>query len=89
MAAWKDEDGDWYETGLHIFFGAYPNLMNLFKELDIEDRWAGRGQACCMCVEGCLRSRRASMCARLAHCGQAVGKVALAAGSSGATAALQ
>jgi NADPH-dependent 2,4-dienoyl-CoA reductase/sulfur reductase-like enzyme len=21
VAAWKDEDGDWYETGLHIFFG--------------------------------------------------------------------
>lgn len=38
MAAWKDEDGDWYETGLHIFFGAYPNMMNLFKELGIEDR---------------------------------------------------
>ncbi|KAI7845015.1 hypothetical protein COHA_001381 [Chlorella ohadii] len=38
VAAWKDEDGDWYETGLHIFFGAYPNLMNLFKELDIEER---------------------------------------------------
>ncbi|CAG9460363.1 unnamed protein product [Pedinophyceae sp. YPF-701] len=38
VAAWKDEDGDWYETGLHIFFGAYPNMMNLFKELDIEDR---------------------------------------------------
>jgi hypothetical protein len=42
IAAGKDEDGDWYETGLHIFFGAYPNLMNLFKELDIEDRWAHR-----------------------------------------------
>lgn len=38
MAAWKDEDGDWYETGLHIFFGAYPNMMNLFKELNIEER---------------------------------------------------
>lgn len=38
VAAWKDEDGDWYETGLHIFFGAYPNMMNIFKELDIEDR---------------------------------------------------
>ena len=21
VAAWKDEDGDTYETGLHIFFG--------------------------------------------------------------------
>lgn len=38
VAAWKDKDGDWYETGLHIFFGAYPNMLQLFKELDIEDR---------------------------------------------------
>ncbi|XP_068659220.1 15-cis-phytoene desaturase, chloroplastic/chromoplastic isoform X2 [Aristolochia californica] len=38
VAAWKDSDGDWYETGLHIFFGAYPNVQNLFAELDINDR---------------------------------------------------
>lgn len=38
IAAWKDEEGDWYETGLHIFFGAYPNMLQLFKELGIEDR---------------------------------------------------
>ncbi len=38
VAAWKDQDGDWYETGLHIFFGAYPNMLQLFKELGIEDR---------------------------------------------------
>lgn len=38
VAAWKDEDGDWYETGLHIFFGAYPNMMNVFAELGITDR---------------------------------------------------
>ncbi len=38
IAAWKDKDGDWYETGLHIFFGAYPNMLQLFKELNIEDR---------------------------------------------------
>ncbi|MBW4555022.1 MAG: 15-cis-phytoene desaturase [Trichormus sp. ATA11-4-KO1] len=38
VAAWQDSDGDWYETGLHIFFGAYPNMLQLFKELDIEDR---------------------------------------------------
>eukprot|EP00216_Chloropicon_sp_CCMP2111_P000692 CAMPEP_0198239346 /NCGR_PEP_ID=MMETSP1446-20131203/4776_1 /TAXON_ID=1461542 ORGANISM="Unidentified sp, Strain CCMP2111" /NCGR_SAMPLE_ID=MMETSP1446 /ASSEMBLY_ACC=CAM_ASM_001112 /LENGTH=591 /DNA_ID=CAMNT_0043921923 /DNA_START=191 /DNA_END=1966 /DNA_ORIENTATION=- len=38
VAAFQDEDGDWYETGLHIFFGAYPNMMNLLKELDIEER---------------------------------------------------
>ena len=38
VSAWKDKDGDWIETGLHIFFGAYPNIMSLFKELGIEDR---------------------------------------------------
>ncbi|PXF50090.1 15-cis-phytoene desaturase [Gracilariopsis chorda] len=38
VAAWKDEDGDWYETGLHIFFGAYPNMLRLFDELGINDR---------------------------------------------------
>jgi len=38
VSAWQDEDGDWIETGLHIFFGAYPNMMNLFEELDIEER---------------------------------------------------
>ena len=38
VSAWQDEDGDWIETGLHIFFGAYPNMMNMFAELGIEDR---------------------------------------------------
>lgn len=38
VAAWQDEDGDWYETGLHVFFGAYPNMLQLFGELGIEDR---------------------------------------------------
>ncbi len=38
VAAWTDDDGDVTETGLHVFFGAYPNMMALFKELNIEDR---------------------------------------------------
>ncbi|MBF2036729.1 MAG: 15-cis-phytoene desaturase [Leptolyngbyaceae cyanobacterium T60_A2020_046] len=38
VAAWKDEDGDWYETGLHVFFGAYPNMLQLMGELGIDDR---------------------------------------------------
>ena len=38
VAAWQDEDGDWYETGLHIFFGAYRNMRQLIGELNIEDR---------------------------------------------------
>ena len=38
VAAWQDADGDWVETGLHIFFGAYRNMRQLFTELAIEDR---------------------------------------------------
>eukprot|EP00927_Polykrikos_kofoidii_P054442 TRINITY_DN48855_c0_g1_i1.p1 TRINITY_DN48855_c0_g1~~TRINITY_DN48855_c0_g1_i1.p1 ORF type:complete len:681 (-),score=119.70 TRINITY_DN48855_c0_g1_i1:354-2396(-) len=38
VSAWQDKDGDWIETGLHIFFGAYPHMMNLFAELQIQDR---------------------------------------------------
>ncbi|NJK60554.1 MAG: 15-cis-phytoene desaturase [Oscillatoriales cyanobacterium SM2_1_8] len=38
VAAWKDEDGDWVETGLHAFFGAYPNMLQLMAELGIGDR---------------------------------------------------
>lgn len=38
VAAWKDEDGDVTETGLHVFFGAYPNAITLFAELGISDR---------------------------------------------------
>lgn len=38
VSAWQDADGDWVETGLHIFFGAYPNMLNLFSELGLHDR---------------------------------------------------
>ncbi len=32
MAAWKDKDNDWYD-GLHTFFGVYPDMLQLFKEI--------------------------------------------------------
>lgn len=38
VAAWRDADGDVSETGLHVFFGAYPNALTLFEELGISDR---------------------------------------------------
>jgi len=38
VAAWRDNDGDVSETGLHVFFGAYPNMMKLFQDLNINDR---------------------------------------------------
>lgn len=38
VAAWRDDEGDVTETGLHVFFGAYPNALTLFADLGIEDR---------------------------------------------------
>ena len=37
MICWK-LIGDAVETGLHVFFGAYPNMMNLFSDLGIFNR---------------------------------------------------
>lgn len=37
-SAWKDASGDWIETGLHVFFGAYEEIFDLMKELNIYDR---------------------------------------------------
>ena len=31
VAAWKDEDGYFNETGLHVFFFAYSNMLQIFK----------------------------------------------------------
>lgn len=33
VSAWKDEDGDWIESGTHCFFGAYGVLYDLMKEI--------------------------------------------------------
>ena len=33
VSAWKDEEGDWIESGTHCFFGAYSVLYDLMKEL--------------------------------------------------------
>lgn len=33
VSAWKDAEGDWIETGLHAFFGAYEEIYTLMREL--------------------------------------------------------
>jgi 15-cis-phytoene desaturase len=33
VSAWKDEEGDWVESGTHCFFGAYSVLYDLMKEI--------------------------------------------------------
>jgi 15-cis-phytoene desaturase len=37
-SSWQDADGDWIETGLHVFFGAYDEIFTLMRELGIYDR---------------------------------------------------
>src|SRR5438105_6036649 len=34
VSAWQDAEGDWIETGLHAFFGAYEEIYKLMRELD-------------------------------------------------------
>jgi 15-cis-phytoene desaturase len=33
VSAWKDDEGDWVESGTHCFFGAYSVLYDLMKEI--------------------------------------------------------
>lgn len=37
VSAWKDADGDWVESGLHVFFGAYHNLLGFLDECGLGD----------------------------------------------------
>ncbi|MCS6989414.1 MAG: FAD-dependent oxidoreductase [Chloroherpetonaceae bacterium] len=37
VSAWKDAEGDWVETGLHCFFGAYSELYDLMREIGTYD----------------------------------------------------
>jgi 15-cis-phytoene desaturase len=33
VSSWKDEEGDWIESGTHCFFGAYGVLYDLMREI--------------------------------------------------------
>jgi 15-cis-phytoene desaturase len=35
VSAWRDDDGDWVESGLHTFFGAYVEIFELMRELGV------------------------------------------------------
>ena len=37
VSAWRDGDGDWIESGLHTFFGAYVEIFELMRELGVYD----------------------------------------------------
>jgi phytoene desaturase len=36
VSSWQDGDGDWLESGLHVFFGAYRNLLAFLGEVGLE-----------------------------------------------------
>ena len=35
VSSWRDSEGDWIESGLHVFFGAYEEIFKLMRELGI------------------------------------------------------
>jgi 15-cis-phytoene desaturase len=37
VSAWQDADGDWIESGLHVFFGAYHNLLGFLDHCGLGD----------------------------------------------------
>lgn len=37
VSSWKDEEGDWIESGTHCFFGAYDVLYDLMREIRVYD----------------------------------------------------
>jgi 15-cis-phytoene desaturase len=37
VSSWRDADGDWVESGLHVFFGAYRQLLGLLDECGLND----------------------------------------------------
>lgn len=42
VSAWKDADGDWVESGLHVFFGAYHNLLTFLADNGLHNAFAWR-----------------------------------------------
>ena len=35
VSSWRDSEGDWIESGLHVFFGAYDEIFKLMREVGI------------------------------------------------------
>ena len=38
VSAWQDADGDWIESGLHTFFGAYVEIIDLMRNERVAQR---------------------------------------------------
>jgi 15-cis-phytoene desaturase len=51
-SSWQDGDGDWIESGLHVFFGAYDEIFKLMRELDIYGNILWKEHALTYTLEG-------------------------------------
>lgn len=40
VSAWQDADGDWIESGLHVFFGAYRTLLGFLDRYGLGDTFS-------------------------------------------------
>ena len=47
VSSWRDSDGDWIESGLHVFFGAYDEIFKLMRELGIYENYDSMEGAVC------------------------------------------
>ena len=52
VSSWQDADGDWLESGLHVFFGAYRNLLGFLRETNLDDNLAWMPHALTFSAEG-------------------------------------
>lgn len=52
VSSWQDADGDWLESGLHVFFGAYRNLLGFLRETNLYDNLAWMPHALTFSAEG-------------------------------------
>ena len=52
VSSWQDNDGDWLESGLHVFFGAYRNLLAFLRETGLDGNLAWMPHALTFSGEG-------------------------------------
>lgn len=52
VSSWKDCDGDWIESGLHVFFGCYEELFKLMKAVGADKHLRWKDPVCHFTLPG-------------------------------------
>jgi 15-cis-phytoene desaturase len=52
VSAWKDADGDWIESGLHVFFGCYEELFKLMRAVGADRHLHWKSPVCHFTLPG-------------------------------------